>query len=57
MCKKCVSEDMQAKIDLCYDIAKDFSDGAWWAFCEEQGVTPEDLVAYWEEHKKEEATK
>ncbi len=50
MCKECVTEEMRSKIELCYDVAGGFSDGAWWAFCAERGVEPEDLVAYWNKH-------
>ncbi len=52
MCEKCVSPKMAAKIELVQDVAGDFSDGAYFAFCEEQGVGVEDLEAYFEEHKK-----
>lgn len=37
-----------ARIELCYDIAGDFPDGAWWAFCEEQDLYPDDFIAYWD---------
>ena len=40
-----------AAIELCYDVAGDWSDGAFWAFCEENGVDAYDLEAYEQEKK------
>ena len=52
MCKKCVSADMRAKIELVDDVAGDFPDGAYLAYCEEKGVGVEDLEVYSREHKE-----
>ena len=35
MCEKCVKPKMRAKIELVYDVAGDFSDGAFFGYCEE----------------------
>lgn len=51
MCKKCVSEKMRTKIELVQTVAGDWNDGAFLAFCEEQGVDATDLEAYYDEHK------
>lgn len=43
---------MQAKIDLVYNIGSEFSDGAFFALCEENGVDATDLEAYFENHEE-----
>lgn len=53
MCRKCVTEEMAAEIDLVECIAADLPDGAFWAVMEEHGLDAADLEAYYEEHKKE----
>jgi hypothetical protein len=49
-----LSPEKIAAIQHCYDIAGDWPDGAWWAFCEENGVDVDDLMAYEDERKSKE---
>ena len=51
MCQKCVTPEMASKIEVVQSVAGDFSDGAYFAFCAEQGVGMEDLEAYFETHQ------
>ena len=53
MCVKCVSEKMARKIEQIQDQYDDLPDGAYLAVCDENGVQPEDLMAYFDEHEKE----
>ena len=47
-----LSDQKLAAIELCYDLYSDLPDGAWFAACEEHGITIEDWEAYSEMEKE-----
>ncbi len=48
---KCLTPERRAKIEVAMDVADDFSDGAFMAYMEEQGIDVSELEVFSTEHE------